>query len=260
MQKGVESLGEFVAASGKATELLESVEEPLDQIPCLVAMPVDRALYLAIGSRRDDGLRAGGFDGVDQFVAVVSLVRDDGLGRYFADQCAALRHVGDLPAGEDQAQRITQGIDAGVNFGGQPASRPSDRLIATVFLGAPAACWWARTTVESMNNSSKSASPRNASATLCQTPYVSQRANRTYTECHLPNSAGRSRHGLPTRAVYRTASTNRRLSAARPPLSVGFPGNMPPIRCHCSSLNIRRSIVHIQTPRCEHKTATVNRP
>jgi hypothetical protein len=50
------------------------------------------------------------------------------------------------------------------------------------------------------------------------------------------------------------------LSAARPPLSVGFPGSKSAIRDHWLSLNIRRSICNIQNSGCKHKSATVNRP
>ena len=169
-------------------------------------------------------------------------------------------NVGYLASGENQAQGIAQRIHAGVNLGGQSATRAANRLIATVFFGAPAECWCARTTVESMNRYSKSASPQSASATRPQNPPASHRAKRIYTECQLPNSRGRSRQGLPTLAVYSTASTNNRLFAARPPLSVGFPGNNPDILAHCASLNIRRSIAHVQIPECEHKSATVNSP
>jgi hypothetical protein len=42
------------------------------------------------------------------------------------------------------------------------------------------------------------------------------------------------------------ASMSRRLFAARPPLSVGLPGNRSQIRAHCASLNIRRFMSHIQ--------------
>ena len=77
----------------------------------------------------------------------------------------------------------------------------------------------------SINSSSRSAWSCKASATRCQTPYSSQRAKRIYTECQLPSSLGKSRHGQPVRARYRTASTKRRLSGARPPLSVGLPGS-----------------------------------
>ncbi len=156
--------------------------------------------------------------------------------------------------------RFDQGVDTGVDFFGQPTSRAVDRLIATVFLGVPADFWWVRTMVESMKSSSRSASPHRAWATRSQSPYVSQRAKRTYTECQLPNSTGKSRQGLPTRAVYCTASTNSRLSAAHPPLSVSFPGSRYSIRAHCASLNVCRSIARTQIQGCEHISVTVNGP
>ena len=260
MQEGIESIGEFVVSGCDAAELLETIEKSLDEISRLVAMPVDTALGVAIASRRDDGLCSGGFDGVDQSIAVVPLVGDDRASGDCLNQGSTLRDIGHLASCQDQTNWVAKSIDTGMNFGGQPTSRSTDRLIATVFLGAPAACWWARTIVASMNSSSKSASLWRASATRCQTPYSSQRAKRTYTECQLPNSLGKSRQGDPVRARYRTASTKRRLSAARPPLSVGFPGSKSAIRNHCSSFNIRRSMCSTQIPGCKHKSATVNRP
>lgn len=40
MQKGVESAGKFVVSGRDASELLEAIEESLDEVSCLVAMPV----------------------------------------------------------------------------------------------------------------------------------------------------------------------------------------------------------------------------
>lgn len=260
MQEGVESIGKFVVSGCDTAELLEAIEESLDEVSCLVAVPVDFAFGVAIASRRDDCCGAGGLDDVDQGIAVVTFVGDDSAGRDCLNQGSSLRDIGNLAGRQDQTNRIAQGIDTSMNLGGQPAPRATDRLIATVFLGAPAAYWWARTIVASMKSSSKSASPCSASATRCQTPYSSRRANRTYTECQLPNSLGKSRQGDPVRARYRTASTKRRLSTALPPLSVGLPGNNSAIRNHCVSFNIRRSMCHIQIPECEHKSATVNSP
>ena len=260
MQKGVESVGEFVVSGCDTAELLETIEKSFDEVSRLVSMPIDFALGVAVASRRDDGLGAGRLDGFDQSVAVVAFVGDDRAGGYRLDQGRALRDVSDLAGGQNQSNGIAKSVDTGMNFGRQSASRTADRLIATVFLGAPAACWWARTTVASMNSSSRSASPCSTSATRCQTPYPSQRAKRTYTECQLPSSFGKSRQGDPVRARYKTASTNCRLSAARPPLSVGLPGSKSAIRNHCSSLNIRRPMCNIQIPGCKHKSATVNSP
>jgi len=260
MQEGVESIGKFVVSGCDAAELLETIEESLDEVSCLVAVPVDFALGVAIASRWDDRFGTGSLDDVDQGITVVTFVGDNRAGLDCLNQGSPLRDIGHLAGGQNQTNRVAQGIDTSMNLGGQPAPRATDRLIATVFLGAPAACWWARTIVASMKSSSRSASPWRASATRCQTPYSSQRAKRTYTECQLPSSWGKSRQGDPVRARNRTASTNRRLSAARPPLSVGLPGNNSAIRNHCASLNIRRSMFNIQIPGCKHKSATVNRP
>ena len=260
IEEGIEAMIEFVVSSSKGPKLFEPIEESLNEISGLVSLLVIRAKRKSIAARRNNSLGPCGDDDVHEGIAVIPFVGDHSIGCDSLDQSRALRNVGGVATGQDQAQRITQGIYTGVNLGGQPTARTADRLIATVFLGAPAECWWARTTVESMNSSSRSASRCSTSATRDHTPLVSQRAKRIYTECQLPNSAGRSRQGLPTRAVYSTASTNKRLSTARPPLSVSLPGNNSEMRAHCPSLNIRRSIVAIQRTGCEHKSATVNRP
>ena len=57
-----------------------------------------------------------------------------------------------------------------------------------------------------------------------------------------PNSGGKSRHGLPVRAIHCTASTNSRLSAAVRPGSVALPGSNSAIRSYCSSLSINLGI------------------
>ncbi len=139
MQEGVESIGEFVISRGEAAELFETIEESLDEISRLVAMPVDFAWRISVAARWDDGLSTGSLNDLNQG--------------------GALGDVGHLASGQDQPNGITQRIDTGMDLGGQPAPRAADRLIATVFLGAPAACWCARTMVASMNSSSRSASP-----------------------------------------------------------------------------------------------------
>ena len=192
MREGVESIGEFVLSRGEAAELFEAIEESLDEISRLVAMPVDLARRIPVAAGRNDGLSAGSLDGLNQCIAVIALVGNHGLGWNGFNQGRPLGDVSDLAGGQDQVDGITQRIDTGMDLGGQPSQRAADRLIATVFLGAPAACWWARTMVASMNNSSRPASPWSTSATRCHTPYVSHRAKRTYTECQLPSSFGRS--------------------------------------------------------------------
>jgi len=50
---------------------------------------------------------------------------------------------------QHQFDRISQGINEGVDFGRQSAAGSTDRFLA-VFFRAPALCWWARTMVASI--------------------------------------------------------------------------------------------------------------
>ncbi|QIE29642.1 hypothetical protein SBC2_77180 (plasmid) [Caballeronia sp. SBC2] len=96
--------------------------------------------------------------------------------------------------------------------------------------------------VLSMKTSSKSASTANASKTSCHMPLRDHRAKRMYTLFQRPNSAGKSRHGAPVRAIHSTASTNSRLSAAVRPRSPALPGSNNATRSYWSSRNIIRGM------------------
>src|SRR6266511_2678285 len=84
-----------------------------------------------------------------------------------------------------------------------------------------AACWCARTIVESMACSSSAGGPRLASVsnTASHTPSLLQRVKRTKAEFHLPYRSGRSRHGAPVRNTQRMPFIVRRLSAMAGPRS-----------------------------------------
>lgn len=140
MQEGAESTGKLVVSRGDAPELLESIEEAFDKMAFLIAMPVDLPLGFSVAARWNIGQHLGGLDLFDEFVAVVALIGRDCGGRDAGKQSSPLCHVSHLATSQDQTQRIAQGIDTGVNLGGQSATRPTDRLIATVFLRAPAEC------------------------------------------------------------------------------------------------------------------------
>ena len=96
MQKGVESICKFVVPGCDTAELLETIEESLDEVSCLVAVPVDFAFGVAIASWWDDRLGTGGLDDVDQGIAVVTFVGDDGAGRDGLNQSSPLRDIGNL--------------------------------------------------------------------------------------------------------------------------------------------------------------------
>lgn len=96
MQECGEAMGQFVVTGGEATKLLEPIEESLDEVSRLVAMPVDVALREPMASGRNDGLSARGFDGRDQRIAVVSLVGHNRSGWDGRHEGRALRDIGDL--------------------------------------------------------------------------------------------------------------------------------------------------------------------
>src|SRR5882672_11593195 len=99
-----------------------------------------------------------------------------------------------------------------MNLGAQATARAADRLIFRPPFLAPAACWWARTMVESTIRYSKSGSSDIASKIRRQTPFSLHRLKRRKTLFHSPNASGRSRHGEPVRTIHKTPSTNIRLS------------------------------------------------
>lgn len=154
MQEGIESGSELIVSGCDAAELLVAIEETLNKLPGFVVMPVDVPLGFSVAAWRDIGLSALSLDGFNQVVAVIASVGRDPIGLDVGNQGRPFGHISHLPAGEDQANWVAQGKDAGVNLGGQSALRPADRLITAVFLGAPAACWWVRTRVVSMKSSS----------------------------------------------------------------------------------------------------------
>src|SRR5271157_4249316 len=66
--------------------------------------------------------------------------------------------------------------------------------------------------------------------------------NRLNTVFQGPNFAGRSRQGLPVRAIHKTASRNSRPSPPVRPGSVFLPRQCGSIVSHWASVKIKRSI------------------
>ena len=96
---------------------------------------------------------------------------------YAADEVLGLQDVVDLASRQDEANWIAERIYAHTDLRAQAAARAPDRLIfAAPF--APAACWWARTMVESMIRYSKSGFSTNALKIRSRTPFLAQRRKR----------------------------------------------------------------------------------
>jgi len=81
-----------------------------------------------------------------------------------------------------------------------------------------------------------------ASKSRLKTSAFTQSRYRLKTVFQGPNSGGRSRHGLPVRAIHNTASTKRRLSSPLRPGSDFFPRQCGCIFAHWASLSTYRSI------------------
>src|SRR5689334_18741107 len=89
---------------------------------------------------------------------------------------------------------------------------------------------------------SRSGSSEQASNSRCQTSAFTQSRKRVKTLFQFPNKGGRSRQGLPVRAIHSTASTNRRLSLPLRPGSPGLPRHRGSIFAHWASVKTNRSI------------------
>src|SRR5580704_17287053 len=152
-------------------------------------------------ARRQPGLDFGHVVKLDQRLIAFDLVR--------------------LTSGHIEGQRLAVGVRAEVDFGREAAARAAERLLFLIPPFTPAACWCARTIVESMACSSSAGGPRLASVskTASHTPSLLQRVKRTKTEFQLPYRSGMSRHGAPVRRTQRMPLTVRRLSKMAGPRS-----------------------------------------
>ena len=107
---------------------------------------------------------------------------------------------------------------------------------------------------------SRSGSSDTASNSRWKTSALTQSRNRLNTVFHLPKKVGRSRHGLPVRTIYSTASTKRRLSAPLRPGSVGLPRQCHSIFAHWASVKTNRSIRRLNHAKAALEILILNRP
>ena len=115
---------------------------------------------------------------LDEAVAIIAFVGEEGCGFDFLGQDLGLRYVVNVSAGEAHRQRIAQRIDDGVNLGRQSSARAADRFVRPPFFRAPALCWWALTMVASIMAYSLSGSSAKVLSRLSQTPLSAHRENR----------------------------------------------------------------------------------
>src|SRR6267142_478373 len=219
-----------------------------------VEMLVERVFERAGRVVGDDGEGALGGDGVAQVIGIIGCIGHDDLGGQPLDQGSGLRCIALLTCGQHEPHGTSQASNGHVNLGAQATARAADRLIFRPPFLAPAACWWARTMVESTIRYSKSGSSDIASKIRHQTPLRLQRLKRRNTLFQSPNASGRSRQGEPVRTIQSTPSTNIRLSRPVEPFWSGRPMISGAIRSHAASLKTNRSI----TPKTASPKAALN--
>ena len=119
--------------------MLDFVEEPLDEIAFAIEREIAVPLYLAVGLWRDHWSDCPLIERADQRIGVVSLVADERTRVGAFEQRLRAGQVMILPRRQHQVDRIPQGVDECVDFGGQSSARSADGLRA-VFFRAPALC------------------------------------------------------------------------------------------------------------------------
>ena len=221
VEQGEEVACQCVIACDHTAKLLEPTKEALHQIAVLIQMAIIVSWVGTVTARRYPHLHAHGLDVGHQRIRIVALAADDGLDVQALTQGLGLRHVRHFAVRQEPAQRDAPRIDREMGLGTPPAPR-APACVRDVFFGAPAACWWARTTVRSMSSASKSASWRIAAMIRCHTSCFPHREQRVYVACQLPNAGAKSRHRRPVRAIHNPASIHRRWSFAVTPQSVDW--------------------------------------
>lgn len=131
----------FVVAGCNGAELLKSGEEILDQMTSFKEVSIIFTTDLAIGLGRNDCDLAGyGERHKDPFIGVECLVGDEYTGLHGWQKVIGSDKIMRFAAGQEEADRIAQGIDQGVDFRAQSSARSADRLVFAGFFLAPALC------------------------------------------------------------------------------------------------------------------------
>ena len=131
---------ELVVTRGDASDMLEFIEEPLDEIALAVEFRIDRADDFDVALRRDVRSRAAACEELDDRACAVAAIGDGLTGRPQAiDQRRQCRLVGGLAGRQEETDRQAIGIDDGMDLGGQSSTRKADGVIRAPFF-PPAAC------------------------------------------------------------------------------------------------------------------------
>lgn len=144
--------------------MFDLVEKAFDEVAVFVDRCLEAAPLGGYGPAWDNRLCAAGCDGIHGALAIVTLVRQNVACLQPVEQPLDLGDIVPFAAGQDEADRVAQGIGGGMDLRTQPTLGASQRVSfkpifgSIAFFGAPALCWCARTMVLSTRMYSKSAS------------------------------------------------------------------------------------------------------
>ena len=238
---GLEALVGLAGAHGDALEFLQLAEEVLNEVAPSVDGGVDLEFLRAGRMLRDDDLGPALVQLGHERIAVEGLVGDQPVKGDAVDQRRHLDAVVSLTRHQPEAHQIAQRIGERQNLGRHAAFGAADGLALSPPF-APWPCRWTFTMVASIMAYSMSGSPERASNMRLKTSASRQSRKRRNAVLQLPNRSGRSRHGLPVRAIHSTASMNSRLFLPLRPGSVGLPKQCGSILAHWTSVSTSRSI------------------
>lgn len=224
MHHAQEAAGGFIVARGQASKLLEATEKAFHFVPVAVQIAVNHAVSQAILFTGNHDVGTDGGHAGKHRVRVIAFVSQHMTGPVGGtQQVGGASAIGSLAGPQYDAQRVAQCVDQHVDLGGQPTPTAAEGFVAdAAFFRLPAACAWARTTVESSITQSKSGSCT-ASNKRCQIPFCAQRRLRLRSVSCLPKRAGSARQAQPWRATQNTALRKSRLSAPVRPTSPALP-------------------------------------
>ena len=242
---GGETLVGFVAAQGDAFELFDLAEEVLDQMAPFVDFRVDVERAFASGTLGDDDFGAAFVQVCDNPIRIKCFVGNEAAELDILDQRRDADCVVALPRQQDEADQIAEGVRERQNLARQAALGLAYGLAYGLALSPPfAPCpWrWTLTMVASTMAHSMSGSSETASKIRLKTSAFTQSRNRLNAVFHLPKWDGRSRQGLPVRAIHNTASRNNRPSLPVRPGSLALPRQCGSIFAHWASVKHKRSM------------------
>ena len=139
MQETKETASELVKAREDTTKMLDLVEKTLDQGAFSIAPGIILTWLLPILARRDDRDRTVVKDEGYQVITIEGPIPQDIVPDLVAQQRFGLRALMAFAPRQEEAQRITQPIDFGMDFSAKAAATPPQglRVLPTVFLTLP---------------------------------------------------------------------------------------------------------------------------